>query len=82
MFTKIPIDHSTNNIVERLKVALIKLLFDNLIYVGHPQNTNFDYLPFDGDERFITIQWIYRINGDILEIFNNGSIVDVYINRI
>ena len=44
----------TNNIVERLKVSLIELLFYNLMYVSNIQNADSDDLPFDGDQRFIT----------------------------
>ena len=49
LFTKQPIDSLTNNIVERLKVILIKLSFDNIIYENNPRNDDFDDLPFDGD---------------------------------
>ena len=55
MFTKQPIDRLTDNIVEGLKVGLIGQSFDDITYESHPQNDDFDDLPFDGDERFITI---------------------------
>ena len=73
----IPIDRLTNNTVERLKVCLIEQLFYDMIYESNPQNSGFNYLPFDSDERLITGRQIYCINHDILFSLNNGSIVDV-----
>ena len=50
------------------------------MYESNPWNADFDDLSFDGNERFITRQWIYRINDDIIERLNNGSIFDIYTN--
>ena len=50
--------------------------------VSNPPNANFGDLPFDGDQRFITRRQIYCINEYIVEILNNGLIVDVYMNGI
>ena len=52
------------------------------MHVSNYLNADFDYLPFDGDERFIFRRRLYFINGIILERFHNGSIVDVYMNRM
>ena len=48
------------------------------MYVSNPQEDNFDDLPFDGDERLITLRQIYRTNDDIVERLNNGLIVHIY----
>ena len=53
-------------IVEMLKVSLIKLYFDNWVYVSNPINANFGLLPFYGDQRLINVQRMYRVNGDII----------------
>ena len=50
------------------------------MYVSNPQNSDFGYLPFDGDQRLITGQRIYLVNDDIVERLENGLIVDVYMN--
>ena len=52
------------------------------MYKSNPQNSDFDDLPFDGDERLITRWQINRINDDVIERLNNGLIVDVYTNKI
>ena len=52
------------------------------MYLNSHLNDNFDDLPFDGYEMLITRQQIYSIKGDIIERLNNGSIVDVYTNRM
>ena len=52
------------------------------MYVINPKNVNLDYLLLDGDQRLITRQQIYRIYDDNVERFNNGPIVDVYMNRM
>ena len=61
------------------------------MYVSNNQNYEFDDLLFNGDERLINIQLIYCINDDILEMFENGYIierlnnvlvVDIYTNRM
>ena len=72
----------TDNIVEWLKISLIKISFDNLMYESNPQNANLNGFPFYGDEILITRQRIYRINDDIVEMLNTGSIVDIYTNRM
>ena len=56
LFTKRPIYCLTNNIVERLKVSLIKQSLDNRIYESNPQNDYFGGLPCDRDERLINRQ--------------------------
>ena len=68
------------NILESLKVSLMKSLFDNWMYVSNPINDNFDDLPFYGDQRSITRWKIYRINDDIVEMLYNGLITYVYTN--
>ena len=77
LFAKRQIDCLTGNILERLKVSLIKRSFDNRIYKTNPRNDDFDYLTFDGDERLITIQQIYCINYDIVFRLNSG--LSVYV---
>ena len=52
------------------------------MYKSNPQNSDFDDLPFDGDERLSTIFQINIINDDIIERLNNGLLVDVYTNEI
>ena len=42
-----------------------------MIYDSNPQNTDFNYLPFDSGERLINRQRLYFINDDIVEILNN-----------
>ena len=59
--------------MERFKVCLIGQLLHNRIYKGNIQNFDFEYLPFDGDERFISRQRTYFINDDIVFRLNNGS---------
>ena len=49
------------------------------MYASNPWNAGFGYFNFGGDERFIT-KYIYCINDDIIEMLNNGLIVDVYAN--
>ena len=75
LFTKLPIDCLTKNILERLKVSSIKRSLDNRRYEINPQNSNFDDLPFDGDERLIARQLLYNINDDIIFRFINDSSV-------
>ena len=48
----------------------------------NPQNSNFDDLPIDCDQRLITRRQIYCINYNFVEMLNNGLIVDVYKNRM
>ena len=76
-FTKRSIYWLTDNIIERLKVILIRRSFDNRIHESNPRNSNFDELPFDGDERLITRRQIYCINDDIVFILKNGSRIDI-----
>ena len=45
-------------------------------------NDDSDDLPFDGDPRFISIKQISFINGDIVESFNNVSIVDLHESNV
>ena len=52
------------------------------MYKRNNQNSNFDDLPFDGDERVSTGWQIYRIHDDIAERLNNGWIVEVNANRM
>ena len=75
LFTRQPIDNVTDSIVERLKVSSIERSFDKRIYESNPQNSDFDDLSFDGDERLITRRKIYRINDDVVFSLKNGSSV-------
>ena len=52
------------------------------MYVSNPQNADFGDLRFDFGQRLITRQWIYCINGDIIERLSNAFVVDVYTNLI
>ena len=52
------------------------------MYVNNPLNVDFDHLPFYGDKSSITGRIIYCVNDDIVEMLNNGSIIDVYTNQI
>ena len=54
----------------------------NRIYESNTQTANFYDLPFDGDERLITIWRIYCINDDTICMLNNGSSAYVYKNKI
>ena len=74
MFTERPIYRLIGNKVEILNVSSIKRSLDNIIYESNPRNADFDDLPFDGDERLIVIQRLYRINDDISFMYINGSI--------
>ena len=65
-----------------LNVGSIWQSFDNLLYESNTINASFIDLPFDGDERLITKWQIYFINGDVIEWLNNGSIIDLCINRM
>ena len=65
MFTELPIDSLTDNKVEMLNVSLIKILLYNRRYKINPLNTNFDDLPFDGDDWLIVRQKLYSINDNI-----------------
>ena len=51
------------------------------MYASNPRNANFNDLPFDGDQRLITIQPIDRIYDDIVKSLNNDSVLDIYIYR-
>ena len=77
LFTKKQTDRLNDNIVEKFKVILTKIVFDNRIYESNPQNYDFDDLPFDDDEMLIPRWQIYRINDDILFKLNIGPGVDV-----
>ena len=52
------------------------------MYVSNPQNTDFDELPIYGYQRLIAGGQIYDVNDYIVEMLNNGSILDVYTNRM
>ena len=52
------------------------------MYEGNPRNADFDDLTFDGDQRLIYGWQIYRVNEDIVERLDNGSIFDVYTNQM
>ena len=80
LFTKRPIDSLTDNIVEGLKVLFIRRLLDNRIYKSNPQNANFYYLPFDGNESLIARRRLYHINDDIVFRLISGLIFYVYMN--
>ena len=77
LFLKRPIYCLTNNIVESLKVSLIKWLFDHIIYEINPPNADFDDVPFGGDESLIPRRRLYCINDNILFRLKNGLAVDV-----
>ena len=51
------------------------------MYEINPQNANFDYLTFDGDEKLITRRPIYCMNDDIVFRFNNSLIFDLYADQ-
>ena len=76
------INRLTDNIVERSQVNYTKQFFDNIMYESNPRHTDFDDLPFDGYERFITRQRLYCINDNIVFGLKSGYIVYVYTNRI
>ena len=52
------------------------------MYEINHRNADIDDLPFDGDERLVTIQKIYRMNYDIIERLKNSLIIDVYTNKM
>ena len=52
------------------------------MHISNHQNSDFNDLHFDGDQRLITRVRMYSINDDIVESLNNGSIVDIYRNRM
>ena len=82
LFTEQLIDCLTNSIVEWLNVSLAKRFFDKRIFESNHQNSNFDYLPFYGDEMLITNQQIYLIRDYIVFILINGLRIYIKTNRI
>ena len=46
------------------------------------QNSDFVYLPFDGDQRLMSRWKIYCVEDAIIFRFNNGSIVYVKTNQM
>ena len=72
----------TNNKVERFKVSLIEWSLDNRKYESNHQNTNFDDLTFDGDERLIARKRLYCKNDNIAFGQINGLSVYIYTNWI
>ena len=52
------------------------------MYVSNPQNSSFDDLHFDCDQRSVPMRQMYLINYYIIETLKNGSIIDVYTNQI
>ena len=66
-----------DDIIERLKVGLIKQLFDKWECGDNSRNDNFNDLPFDDYQRLITRQRIYHIHDNIVERLNNSSIIEV-----
>ena len=52
------------------------------MYVSNPWNSDFSDLPFYGDQSLISGLKIYGVNDHIVERFHNGSIVDIYKNRM
>ena len=52
------------------------------MYENNHQNDYFYDLRFDGDHRLISGHQIYRVNDDVIERLNNGSIIYIYINRM
>ena len=50
------------------------------MYGSNPLDSNYVDLPFDGDQRLISIQWIYRIKDDMVFSLKNSSMVDIYTN--
>ena len=81
LFIKRPIDHLTDNIVERLRVSSIELSFDQWMYDSNSWIFDFVELTFDGDQRLIAGWQIYRENGDIVFRLKNGSVIDIYTNQ-
>ena len=77
LLKKLPINILAKNTVENLKVSSTERSFDNIIYESDPQDSDFDDLPFDGDERLITRQKIYCINDDIIFRLKNGLSVEL-----
>ena len=65
-----------------LKVCSIERLFDNWMYVINPQNDDFNYFLFDGDQMLTNRQQMYCINCYIIKRLNNGLIVEVHMNRM
>ena len=52
------------------------------MYVRNPQNDDYGDLPLDCDQKLITRWRIYCINNDIIEMFTNCFIDDVYTNQM
>ena len=52
-------------------------MFDNVIYESNPQNVDFDDLPFNDDESWITRRNIFCINDDSIFKLNNGWSDDI-----
>ena len=77
LITRQPIDPLNDNIIEMLKVSLIKQSFDNWECGNNPLNANFDELTFDYYQRLITRRRIYCIHDNIVERLNNSSIIEV-----
>ena len=60
LFVEKPICHLTDNKVEKLNISSIKLSLDNRRYKSNPQNYDYDDLPFDVDEKFISSWRLYQ----------------------
>ena len=52
------------------------------MYVINPQNDDFNYFLFDGDQMLTNRQQMYCINYYIIKRLNNGLIVEVHMNRM
>ena len=48
------------------------------MYVSNPRNVYFDELPLDDNQSLITGRRIYCIKDDIVDMLNNGLIIDIY----
>ena len=60
-----------------LKINSTKWSLDNRIYGSNDQNSDFDDLNFDGEERFISRRQLYGINDNIEFRLISGLSVDV-----
>ena len=66
LFSGQTIYHLADNEVEILEVGPIMRSLDKIRYKFNPWYSDFNYLPFDGDERLIARRKLYHINDHIV----------------
>ena len=70
--------NNPQNKYKRIKGWFNQTIDWQMIFWRDPQNADFDYLPFEYDQKLITRQSIDRINYNIIKMLKNSLIIDVY----